>query len=141
MKNETRIRQLRNARYRRLAALHGGPLGVALIGRPELAASFELAARHCPGHPSLICAAAGGVPRVCFVGKLEQLAASCARGGESRRAWERRYIEREALPCLEVFEREFPPELEPMLRYTRDELEADLAYLVRRGRVGPDTSA
>lgn len=134
VKNESRIRQLRSTRYRRLAALHGGPLGVALIGRPELAPSFERAMRHCPGHPDLLCAGVGGAPRVCFVGKMEQLAASSARGGESRRAWERRFIEREVLPCLEVFEREFPRELEPMLRYTRDEIEADLAYLKQRSR-------
>lgn len=129
MKNESRIRHLRSSRYKRLAALFGGPLGVALIGRADLAAAFERALAHCPGHDSLICRATGGVPRVCFVQKMEQMAASAARGGETRRAWERGFLEKEVLPCLETFERAFPPELEPVLSYTKGEIEADLAYL------------
>lgn len=129
MKSESRIRHLRSSRYKRLAALYGGPLGVALIGRAELAAAFERALAHCPGHESLICRATGGVPKVCFVQKMEQLAASTARGGAARRAWERTFLEREVLPCLETFGRTFPPELAPVLDYTRGEIEADLAYL------------
>jgi len=129
MKSESRIRHLRSSRYGRLAALFGGPLGVALIGRADLAAAFERALAHCPGHESLICRATGGVPRVCFVQKMEQLAASCARGGPGRRAWERNFIEKEVLPCLETFERTFPRELEPVLAYAKAEVEADLEYL------------
>lgn len=129
MKNESRIRHLRSSRYKRLAALFGGPLGVALIGRADLAAVFERVLAHCPGHDSLICRATGGVPRVCFVQKMEQMAASTARGGETRRVWERGFLESEVLPCLETFERTFPPELEPVLNYAKGEIEADLAYL------------
>lgn len=129
MRSESRTRHLRSSRYQRLAALFGGPLGVALIGRADLAAVFEEALARCSGHESLNCHATGGVPRVCFVQKLEQMAASAARGGETRRAWERSFLKQEVLPCLEAFERAFPPELEPVLTYAKSEIEADLAYL------------
>ncbi len=131
MKSESRIRYQRSLRYKRLAALFGGPLGVALIGRADLSTLFEQALARCPGHEDLICRATGGVPKVCFVQKMEQLAASCARGGASRRAWERSFIEKEVLPCLEAFARNFPTELTPILDYTRGEIEADLDYLSR----------
>ena len=131
MKSESRTRHKRSSRYQRLAALFGGPLGVALIGRPELAGDLERALRSCPGHESLICRATGGVPRVCFVQKMEQLAASAARGGERRREWERSFIENEMRHCLATFERTFPPELAVVLEYAKNEIEDDLAYLTR----------
>jgi len=129
MKSESRIRHLRSSRYGRLAALFGGPLGVALIGRADLAAAFERALAHCPGHERLICRATGGIPKVCFVQKMEQLAASAARGGSARRAWERNFLEKEVLPCLATFERTLPAELAPVLDYARREIESDLDYL------------
>ena len=129
VKNESRTRLLRRLRYERLAALLGGPLGVALIGRPDLAAALERALAHCPGYDSQTCCATGGVPRVCFVQKMEQMVASVARGGETRRVRERGFLESEVLPCLETFERTFPPELEPVLSYIKGEIGADLAYL------------
>ncbi len=122
-------RHARNARFQRLAALHGGVLGVALLGLAELAAPFEQALARCPGHESLPCAARGGRPRECFVRKLEQLAHSSLRGGRSRRLWERRFLEEEVGACLEAFAGYFPAELRPVLEYTREQVAADMEYL------------
>ncbi|WP_457638025.1 hypothetical protein [Oceanithermus sp.] len=130
MENAVRSRQ-RSLRYQRLAALHGGPLGAALIGYPEAAGKLESALEYCPGHEKLPCSGCGGRPRVCFVAKLEQMERSCSRGGIKRRLWEERFLREEVAYCLEAFGGYFPASLEPILSYTREEVAAEREYLRR----------
>ncbi|WP_457631442.1 hypothetical protein [Oceanithermus sp.] len=129
MKNAAHSRQQRSSRYQRLAALHGGALGAALLGRPDLAGALGAALERCPGHENLICGGRGGRPRVCFVAKLEQMERSVVRGGEGRRAWEERFLREEVSACLEAFAGYFPAALEPVLSYAREEVAADMEYL------------
>lgn len=129
MLGEAWIRRSRNRRYRRLAALFAGPLGPALIGHPKLAGAEAKVLQRCPGAPGLLCEATGGVARTCWVRRLEALAQSAAKGGKRRRNQEAALIRKEALPCLELLTSRWPREWEPVLEYTRRQLEADLQYL------------
>ncbi|TBH21191.1 hypothetical protein [Thermus thermamylovorans] len=125
---EVEIRRARHALYLRLAAAHAGPLGPALLGRPELAPRYQEAYAACGGAEGLPCAGVGGEPRVCVVRRLERLARSALRGGKRRREQERAVVEG-LLVCLEHLTREFPPEFGPLLEATRAHLERDLRYL------------
>ncbi len=124
-RNETELRRLRERTYRRLAAIHAGPLGMALAGHPELAPAYPEAYARCPGHPQLVCRAVGGVPAVCLPRQFEELAESARRGGVRRRQGEARRI-RSLLLCLEVLEATRPPAFAPIWRLTREVLQADL---------------
>jgi len=133
MNNPHPPRQERRARYQRLAAIFGGALGAALIGRPELAGDLERAIERCPGHANLPCRGVGGRPRICFVAKLEQMERSCARGGAARRAREADFLQEDLFSCLEAFSRYYPESLKPLLAFTRAELVSDLEYLQHSG--------
>lgn len=63
--------------------------------------------------------------------KLEQMQRSSMRSGLGRRIWEERFLREEINSCLETFAGYFPADLEPLLRYTREELASDLDYLQR----------
>ncbi len=123
---ETRRR--RHARYLRLAAAHAGPLGMALLGHPELAPLYPKAYGACPGAEGLPCAGVGGEPGVCLVRRLEHLAQSALRGGLRRRAQEKAIVEG-LLLCVAQLKRGFPREFLPVLSATEAELRADLEYL------------
>lgn len=129
MQGEAWVRRSRNRRYRRLAAVFAGPMGPALIGHPELAGTQAEIDQRCPGAPGLLCEATGGMPRSCWVRRLEALALSATKGGKRRRGQEARRIGMEALPCLEFLARRWPPQWAPVLEYTKEQLEADLRYL------------
>ncbi|HEU4742518.1 MAG TPA: hypothetical protein VFS50_13070 [Meiothermus sp.] len=129
MQGEAWVRRSRNRRYRRLAALFAGPMGPALIGHPELAGAQPEVHQRCPGAPGLLCEATGGVAHTCWVRRLEALALSATKGGKRRRNQEAVLIRKEALPCLEFLVSRWPREWEPVLEYTRRQLEADLQYL------------
>lgn len=118
---ETERRRRRERIFRWLAALHSGPLGMAMAGRPELARAYAQVYARCPGHPALACRVSGGVPRVCLLRRLEELAESARRGGPGRRRREEVWIE-ELLACLSLLERE-KPEFAPIWRLTREKLE------------------
>lgn len=129
MRGEAWVRRSRNRRYRRLAALFAGPMGPALIGHPELAGVQAEVRQRCPGAPGLLCEATGGLAHTCWVRRLEALALSATKGGERRRRQEATLIRQEALPCLEFLATRWPQPWEPVLEYTRHQLEADLRYL------------
>ncbi|MER3451193.1 MAG: hypothetical protein C4300_03100 [Thermus sp.] len=128
MDAEVALRRVRHARFLRLATLHAGPLGLALLGRPELAPLYAEAYAFCPGAAGLACEGVGGVPRACLVHRLEHLARSALRGGKRRRAQERAYVEG-LLTCLSVLKGSFPEALRPALELTEKALREDLAYL------------
>ncbi|AFV75277.1 hypothetical protein Theos_0195 [Thermus oshimai JL-2] len=125
---EVEIRRRRHARYLRLAAAHAGPLGLALLGHPELAPRYLEAYGSCPGAEGLPCAGVGGEPGVCLVRRLEHLGRSALRGGQKRRAQEKAMVEG-LLLCMGQLKKSFPPEFLPVLSATEAELRADLAYL------------
>ncbi len=127
-RNETELRRLRERTYRWLAAVHAGPLGMALAGHPELAPAYAEAYARCPGHPELACRAAGGVPAVCLPRQFEELAESARKGGLRRRQSEARRV-RSLLRCAEVLEAAQPPAFAPIWRLTRNALEEDLKRL------------
>ncbi len=83
---EARLRHARSALYQRLAIGHAGPLGLALLGYPELAPRYPEAYGACPGAPGLAGQGVGGIPKVCVANRLAHLARSALRGGERRRA-------------------------------------------------------
>jgi len=122
---ETEIRRLRERLYRRLAAVHAGPLGMALTGHPELASAYAEAYARCPGHPELPCRAAGGVPAVCLPRQFEELAESARRGGERRRKSEAHRI-RALLLCVDLLESTRPGSFAPVWELTREALKEDL---------------
>jgi len=101
MDAEVALRRVRRARFLRLAALHAGPLGPALVGRPDLAPLHEEAYASCPGAAGLACEGVGGVPRVCLTRRLEHLAHSALRGGKGRRSQEKAYVEG-LLTCMRL---------------------------------------
>ncbi|MGC8876650.1 hypothetical protein [Thermus sp.] len=131
---EVEVRRARHAQYLRLAAVHAGPLGPALLGRPELAPLYEGAYAHCSGAQGLPCQGVGGEPRVCLVRRLERLAWSALRGGKRRREQEGELVEG-LLRCMDHLKREFPPEFLPVLEATQEFLQKDLDYL--RGQRAP----
>lgn len=135
MNAEVALRRVRHARFLRLATLHAGPLGLALLGRPELAPFYEEAYASCPGAAGLACEGVGGAPRTCLVHRLEHLARSALRGGKRRRAQERAYVEG-LLTCLGTLRGTFPEAWRPVLELTEKALQEDLAYL--EGRKPPD---
>jgi hypothetical protein len=135
MDAEVALRRVRRARFLRLAALHAGPLGPALVGRPDLAPLHEEAYASCPGAAGLACEGVGGVPRVCLTRRLEHLAHSALRGGKGRRSQEKAYVEG-LLTCMRLLKRTFPSELLPVLELTERALQEDLAYL--EGRKTPE---
>ncbi len=114
---ETERRRRRERIFRWLAAVHSGPLGMAMAGHPELGRRFHEAYARCPGHPKLVCGSAGGVPRVCLPRRLEELAESARRGGRRRRGFEDRRVE-EIRACLDLLEEE-KPEFAPVWEFTR----------------------
>ncbi len=117
---ETERRRRRERIFRWLAALHSGPLGMAMAGHPELARRYPEVYARCDGHPELACRVTGGVPRVCLSRRLEQLAESARRGGPGRRRREEAWI-RELERCLSHLER-VKPEFAPIWRITREKL-------------------
>jgi hypothetical protein len=132
---EVEVRRARHAQYLRLAAGHAGPLGMALLGHPELAPLYEKAYATCSGAEGLPCQGVGGEPRVCLVRRLEHLAWSALRGGRRRREQERRVVEG-LLRCMAHLKGEFPREFLPVLEATQDFLQKDLDYL--RGQKAPE---
>lgn len=135
MKAEVALRRVRHARFLRLATLHAGPLGLALLGWSELAPFYEEVYASCPGAAGLACEGVGGVPRTCLVHRLEHLARSTLRGGKGRRAQERAYVEA-LLTCLSALRGSFPEAWRPVLDLTEKALREDLAYL--EGRKPPE---
>lgn len=129
------VRRARHALYLRLAAVHAGPLGPALLGHPELAPRYSEAYAACGGAEGLPCQGVGGEPRVCVVRRLEHLAYSALRGGKRRREQERVLVEG-LLRCVAHLKREFPLEFLPVLEATESYLEKDLKYL--RGEASPE---
>ena len=117
---ETERRRRRERIFRWLAALHSGPLGMAMAGYPELARAYDEVYARCPGCPALACRVSGGVPRVCLPRRLEALAESARRGGPGRRRREEVWIA-ELQTCLTFLERE-KPEFAPIWRLTREKL-------------------
>ncbi|GLV48107.1 hypothetical protein TJA_12640 [Thermus sp. LT1-2-5] len=132
---EVEVRRARHALYLRLAAVHAGPLGLALLGYPELAPRYAEAYTVCGGAEGLPCQGVGGEPRVCVVRRMEHLAYSALRGGKRRREQERVLVEG-LLRCVDHLKREFPPEFLPVLEATEGYLEKDLKYL--RGELPPE---
>ncbi|AEV15386.1 hypothetical protein TCCBUS3UF1_3380 [Thermus sp. CCB_US3_UF1] len=132
---EVEVRRARHALYLRLAAVHAGPLGPALLGHPELAPLYPKAYAACGGAEGLACAGVGGEPRVCVVRRLAHLAKSALRGGRRRREQEKAMVEG-LLLCMAHLQREFPPEFSPVLQATQEALRKDLRYL--RGELSPE---
>ncbi len=125
---EVAKRRARRALYLRLATVHAGPLGPALLGLPELAPSWEEAYRHCPGAPGLPCQGVGGEPRTCLARRFLHLSRSALRGGRKRRAQEKAMVEG-LLRCVAVLRANQPEGFSPVWEATQKALEEDLAYL------------
>ncbi len=123
---ETERRRRRVRIFRWLAAVHAGPLGMAMAGHPELGRRYPEGYAHCPGHPSLACRTSGGVPRVCLPRRFEELAESARRGGKKRRGLEAHRVE-EIHRCLELLDRE-KPEFAPVWELTRAMLREAQSY-------------
>ena len=125
---ESKRRRQRERVYRWLAAVHSGPLGMALAGHPELAPRYREAYSRCPGHEGLSCGLAGGVPSTCLPRRFEELAESAKKGGRRRREAEAERL-RELLLCTGLLEQSQPPDFAPLWERTREILTRDLAEL------------
>ncbi len=123
---ETERRRRRERIFRWLAVVHAGPLGMAVAGHPELGRRYPEGYARCPGHPSLVCRASGGVPRVCLPRRFEELAESARRGGRKRRGFEAQRIE-ELERCLDLLDRE-KPDFAPVWELTRAMLREAQGY-------------
>ncbi|AEB12570.1 hypothetical protein [Marinithermus hydrothermalis] len=140
MLRETQVRQIRRRRYLRLAALHAGPMGPALIGHPELGPQYPKTYARCPGFPKLACAQTGGTPRVCLPRRFQHMARLTEKGGPRRRAQQHAYLKNELIPCIQGLLNYYPPNWRPVLEYTLHQLEEDLAYLEGRAVYRPETA-
>ena len=123
---ETERRRRRERIFRWLAAVHSGPLGMAIAGHGELGRRYPEGYARCPGHPALACRASGGVPRVCLPRRFEDLAESARRGGRRRRSLEARRVEELSL-CLDLLTEE-KPEFAPVWELTRAMLREAQSY-------------